>query len=401
MTERKDAHRQPRKVASMAPSKRNRVLFLQACLIVATLCTSAHAKTSSSKNELFYIGAKGSGPGQGIFAATLDPHTGKLSSRGLAVQAERPTWLAVGAHASTLYAVSEIGNDGAVEGRVSSYRIDRATSALTPINTVGSGGGGATHLALDARLGALFVANYGGGTIAALPIRADGGLEPPSSIQTTAGTGPSPRQKSPHPHGVTLDPSGRFLLAPDLGADRIFVYRIGAKTRALSPAQPPYATAPAGSGPRHLVFSPDGRTAFVNTELDAVIRSYAWNAKTGQLRALAATPTTSPGFTGPRSAGEILLSADGRFLYASHRGENALIVYRTHAGRLAELQRLPSGGKVPGHFAIDPTGRWLVVANEGDSAINVFAVNVGDGKLTPTPEAISTPSPVNIVFMRP
>jgi 6-phosphogluconolactonase len=319
----------------------------------------------------------------------------------LAAQAERPTWLAVAAHASALYAVSEIGNDGAIEGRVSSYRIDHATSALAVINTVGSGGGGATHLALDAKLGTLFVANYGGGTIAALPVRADGGLEAPSSVQTTTGTGPSPRQKSPHPHGVTLDPSGRFLLAPDLGADRIFVYRIGAKTRALSPAQPPYATTPAGSGPRHLAFSPDGRTAFVNTELDAVIRSYAWNAKTGQLRALAAAPTTSPDFTGPKSAGEILPSADGRFLYASHRGENTLIVYRVHAGRLTELQRLSSGGKVPGHFAIDPTGRWLVVANEGDGAINVFAVNAGNGKLTATPEAISAPSPVNIVFVRP
>jgi 6-phosphogluconolactonase len=385
----------------MVPEGRKKIAFLQACLSMAMLCTFAHAKRSSIKDELFYIGSKGSGRDQGIVAATLDPRTGKLSSRGLAAQAERPTWLAIYAPASALYAVSEIGNDGAVEGKVSSYRIDRATGGLAPINTVGSGGGGATHLALDAKLGTLFVANYGGGTIAALTVRADGGLKAPSSVQVTAGTGPSPRQKSPHPHGVTLDPSGRFLLAPDLGADRIFIYRVDTKTHALSPAQPPYAPAPAGAGPRHLVFSPDGRTAFVNTELDAVIRSYAWNAQTGQLRALAATPTTSPEFPGPKSAGEILLSADGRFLYASHRGENALIVYRTHAGRLTELQRLPSGGKGPGHFAIDPTGRWLVVANEGDNAVNVFAVDARSGKLTSTPEVISTPSPVNIAFVRP
>ena len=385
----------------MAPKGRNRTVVLQAFLLATALCTSSRAQTSSRQDELFYIGAKSSGPGQGILAATLDSRTGKLSVLGLAAQAERPTWLATALHAPVLYAVSEIGNDGAVEGKVSSYRFDRTTGALAPINTVGSGGGGATHLALNAHT--LFVANYGGGTIAALPLRADGGLEAPSAVQATAGTGPSPRQRSPHPHGVTLDPSGRFLLTPDLGADRIFVYRVDAARHALVAAQPSFATSPPGSGPRHVVFSRDGRVAYVNTELDAVIRAYAWDAKEGRLDFLAATPTTAPDFTGPKSAGEIAPSTDGRFLYASHRGENTLIVYRTvtGAGRLTEVQRLPSGGKTPGHFAIDPTGRWLLVANEGADAINVFRVDARSGKLTPTHEAITALSPVNLTFTRP
>lgn len=350
--------------------------------------------------ELVYIGAHAAGAGQGVNAARFYPADGRLDGLGLAAQSEQPTWLVVHPKSSVLYAVSEVGNDGKTEASVHSFRIDAKSGHLTLLNTVGSGGGGATHLALGDRPAALFVANYGGGQVSTLPVRSDGALDKPSSVQATYGKGPTPRQQSPHPHGVTVDPSGRFVLAPDLGADRVFVYRVDPRTGTLTAAQTPFEATPPGSGPRHLVFTPNGRLAFLNTELDAQIRAYAWDAEAGRLRFLGSRPTAAPGYTGPRSAAGIAVSRDSRFLYASNRGEDVLVVYAIDAatGTLTEVQRLASGGKNPTGLTLHRSGRWMLVANEASDAVTVFAVDARSGRLTATGQALATPHPVQSAF---
>ncbi len=350
--------------------------------------------------ELVYIGAHATGVGQGVNAARFDPAAGGLVALGLAAQVEQPTWLVVHPKAPVLYAVSEVGNDGKTEASVHSFRVDAKSGVLTLLNTVGSGGGGATHLALGGKPDALFVANYGDGRISALPVRPDGALDTPSSVQATYGKGPTPRQQSPHPHGVTLDPSGRFVLAPDLGADSIFVYRLDPRTNALTAAETPFEATPPGSGPRHLVFTPNGRFAFLNTELDAQVRAYAWNADAGRLRFLGSRPTAAAGYVGPKSAAGIAVSRDSRFLYASNRGEDVLVAYAIDAatGALTEVQRLASGGKNPTSLTLHRSGRWMLVANEGSDAVAVFAVDARSGRLAATGHALSTPHPVQTAF---
>ena len=256
-----------------------------------------------------------------------------------------------------------------------------------------SGGGGATFLTLYGKAPALLVANYGTGDVALIPRRPGGRLAPPASVMRDIGAGPHPRQKSAHAHGIAIDPTGRFALVSDLGADRIFVYRIDPETRRLSPNATPFAVARPGSGPRHVVFSADGRFVYVNSELTSELTTYAWDGAAGTLSPLQTISTRAPGYAGENGAGEILLSRDGRWLYAGNRGENSVVVYALDArrGLPREIQRIASGGEKPWAFAFDGAGRWLLVANEASGTINVFARDAATGRLTATDHRLAVP----------
>ena len=370
--------------------------------ILALLLSAAPCTEAASADELVYFGTHGSGPGQGIAVARFDPKTGHLTDLGLAAEIERPTWLVPGLKHGAFYAVSETGNDGKSEASVYSLAADDKTGKLRIVNQVGSGGGGATHLALDPKSRTLFVANYGTGEVGALPVKADGSLAPVASKQADQGTGPTPRQTKPHAHAVVLDPSGRFLLVPDLGADRVFVYRFDPKTRVLSAGNPTFAAAAPGSGPRHAVFSPDGKFVYIDSELSGEVTSYAWDKKLGHLSPIETLSILPPDFAGDRSAAEIALSKDGRFLYVSSRSDDAIVAYAVdHAsGKLTPIGRTPSGGKTPWSFSLDPSGRWMLVANEASSQVTVLKIDPKTGKLTPTAETLQVPKPVNVTFER-
>jgi len=348
------------------------------------------------KQRLVYIGTRTGGPGNGILAARFDPKTGALTGIGLVAEVERPTWVLPDAH-RLIYSVSETG----AEAKIYSFSADVRTGALTQISRVSSGGGGATHMAINAKKPSILVANYGTGQVSVVPLRRGGVLLPVSSVQSNYGTGPSPRQTQPHAHGVAIDKGGRFVLASDLGADRIFVYRFDSATLKLSPAVTPFVAARPGSGPRHVVLHPGGKFAYVNSELTSEITSYSWNGKTGQLQPLTTLSTLPPGYTGANSSGEIAVSPDGRFLYASNRGEDTLVVYAIDriTGGLTEIQRIASGGKKPWAFMPDPGGRWLLVANEGSDQVTVFARDPASGKLTATGQRLSVLHPSSIAFL--
>ncbi|HUO23480.1 MAG TPA: lactonase family protein [Caulobacteraceae bacterium] len=350
---------------------------------------------------LVYIGTHGGkAPGQGIFSVRLDPKTGVLSDLEFAAGVERPTWLVVDPKRPVLYAVSETGNDGKSQGGVYSLAIDPKTGWLKTINHVQSGGSGATFLSYDSRLSTVFVANFGGGAVSAVPVEADGMLGPVSSTQVDTGSGPLPRQKSPHAHASVIDPTGHFVLAPDLGADRVFVYRVDPATKALSAGDPPFVATGPGTGPRHLVFSPDGRFAYLDTELSAQLFVFKWDAAAGQLTPVQNLPIDKPDFKGERSAAELAVSKDGRFLYMSDRGANTLQVYAINkkTGTVTQRQEIAGGGDIPWSFGIDPTGRWMIVANENSSTLSVFKIDRTSGKLTPTGQSLAVFKPVAIAF---
>lgn len=369
-------------------------------MAAASLSSPATAKARVEPTRIVYFGTHGSGAGQGIWAARFDPATGRLQPLGLAAEIDRPTWQVADPDKSVLYSVSETGNDGKTEAGVYSLAMDRATGKLTILSRVGSGGGGATHLALDPLSHTLFVANYGTGTVASVSVKPDGTLAPATSRQQDIGTGPKPRQSAPHAHAVAVAPGGGFVLAADLGADRIFVYRLDAATHALTPAATPFMAAAPGSGPRHIAISPSGRVVYVDSELSGEVTAYGWDAAAGRLQVLQTVSAFSADYVGERSAAEIAVSADGRFVYVSTRSNDSIVAYAVDpaTGRLTMIQTLAAGAKVPWSFALSPDGDWMLVANEASSLITVFRVDRGSGKLGPTDQTLAIPKPVSVVF---
>jgi 6-phosphogluconolactonase len=369
---------------------------------------AAVAGRAAQQEEYVYVGASapggpalaGTAPEQlGIYVLTLDPKTGQLSTPALSLQLQRATAFAIHPTLPILYSVAN-GSGPQSNSELYSLRSDPATGQLIVINHVDSGGHDATALALDAASQTLFAAHYGSGTLSAVSVNANGTLGAVTSSQTDMGSGPSPRQKSAHAHDVVLAPGGKYALVTDLGADRIFVYPFDASSRTLAPGES--TSVPAGAGPRHLVFSRDGRFVLVNTELTAELRSYHWDPKAGRLSAVQDIPAYPAGKNGEKSTSELALSKDGRFAYLALRGDqDSLIVYalNTRKGTLREIQRVSSGGKVPWSFGIDRTGRWLLVTNEGSNSVVEMKIDRTTGKLSTTAQSVTIPGPAVVAFL--
>lgn len=351
--------------------------------------------------ELVYVNTW---KGTRIYGAWFDAATGSLTPIGPVGEATAD-W-AVAHPALPLLYVATMKAGGVVD----TFLVDRRTGALTrtaELSTGGTGlgGGGISYLGLDRPSRTLLAANFEDGLVAAVPIAARGTLGPPASVVQDTGSGPSPRQTGPHPHHVEIDPSGRFALVADFGADRVFVYRFRRATRTLSPGDPVgpayFATAP-GSGPRRVAFHPGGRTAYLLSELSADLQALAWSPRDGSLTHRQTLPLATPDATGAKSASDLAVSGDGRFVYAGNRGENSLVVLAVdpRTDLLTVHQRVPCGGTTPWGFALHPGGRWLLVANEASNTVNVFAVDRASGLLTDTGTAVPVPNPDSITFCR-
>jgi 6-phosphogluconolactonase len=324
-----------------------------------------------------------------------------VSGPTLAAPSENPSFLALHPNGRVLYAVNEVGDFGGREtGAVSAFAVDPETGALSLLDVQPSEGADPCHLAVDSGGRNLVVANYTSGSVAVFPIAADGSLRPASSVRQLTGSGPNKaRQAGPHAHGVFFDPSKKFILTADLGSDRILVERYDATVGTLEPNEPGAATLEPGSGPRHLAFHPDGKTVYVLSELSGTVSSLAWDAPRGVLSPFQRISSLPPGFSGANTAAEIAVSPDGRFVYASNRGDDAISVFAVgDGGRLAFAGRVATGGRTPRHFAIDPSGRWLVAANQNSSSIVVFRLDPATGLPRRVGGVIVIPEPVCILF---
>lgn len=387
--------------------------------IMMALClglTGFSAQAKESTSELVYIGTRGAVPTaqasaqaqstsspQGIYAARLDTKTGALTPLGLQIEITRVSWLLAHPAKPLLYVLVNPQGSTTVESIIHSYAVDTGTGKLKEINQVSSGGRDTTHLAIDVKSNTLVGASFASGEASTSPIGADGSVGSRASSQKDYGTGPLPEQNGPHAHSVTIDPTRRYVIAADIGADRIFVDRYDSATRALSAAATPFEQAPPGSGPRHQVFHPSGKFLYVNTEMGAEVLVYRWDANAGRLHLVQDQPAYTLDYAGKeeKSSGEIGVSSDGRFLYVSLRGDqDSIVVYSVNknTGTLKEIQRINSQGKRPRSFGIDATGRWLLVTNEVSNTVNVFGIDKATGKLSPTSASISIPSPASVVF---
>lgn len=359
---------------------------ITATLAALLLSTLAYADT------LVYVGTQSTT----LQAMRFDATRGALTAIGPVARDLRPTWTLAHPTLPILYAVDD---DSARDGTVTAYAVDRATGALHLLNQVATGGKGATHLWFDAPSRTLFAANFASATTASIAVNPDGSLGGLVSAIQATGAGPHRRQASAHAHSTAIDPTGHFALAPDLGADRVFIYGFDRATHALTQDHA-FATPP-GSGPRHLVFGKSGQFVYLVNELSATVMVLRWDAAPGALALLQTVPLNAPDFAGAKSAAEIALAADGRFVYVANRADNTIVVYAVDpaAGTLALVQRAPAGGDVPWSFAIDPSGRWMLVANQKSAGVNVLRIDPASGKLAATGVSVATPAPVNISFV--
>lgn len=373
-------------------------------LSLATL-NSLDAVAADSGHTLVYVGTYTGGKSQGIYAFRFDAATGAVAPLGLAAETKNPSFLDTDASGRFLYAVGELGEfRGAKTGVVSAFAIDRETGKLRLLNQASSGGEGPCHVVVDRTGRWVFVANYGGGSVAMLPVRADGHLGEPAAFFQHQGSSVNPqRQKEPHAHGVTLSPDQRFLFVPDLGLDRVMVYRFDAVVGTLAPAELPYAVVSSGAGPRHFAFHPNGQFAYAINELDSTVTGFAYNAERGSLSQIGSVSTLPRGFTGQSSTAEIQVHPSGKFLYGSNRGHDSIAVFSVtpRDGAIKAVECVPTGGKTPRNFAIDPSGRWLWAANQGSDNIVLFSIDSATGRLRPTGTMSEVGAPVCVRFIAP
>jgi 6-phosphogluconolactonase len=339
--------------------------------------------------DLLYVGTYA----ESIHLVRMDRRTGELVRVGAVNAGANPSFLSIHPNGRVLYAVNEIEQSGIV----SAFAIERGTGALTRLNKQPSGGGAPCYVSVDRSGRAALVANYGGGSVALLPIEPNGALAPAHVVQHT-GRGPNAeRQEAPHAHCIIPDPANRFALAADLGADRVFVYRLDPEAPSLLHVGE--AVMRPGAGPRHIVFHPTLPLVFVANELDSTVATLRFDAERGTLSPQGTLSTVPAGWTGTNYPADIHVVANGRTLYLSNRGHNSIAVFSVSGeGALALEQVTSTEGDWPRNFSLHPTGRWLLVANQRSNSIVVFARNPKNGRLTPTQQRIALPSPVCLRF---
>lgn len=347
-----------------------------------------------------WIGTSRAKPSKGIYHATLNTDTGKLSTPALAAEIAGPGFLAMHPKETHLYAV------GALDGKpqVAAYRIHRSNgkSRLQLVNAVEIGDGGAAHVAIDSTGQTLLTAQYGGGSVAVFRVGDDGSIQERTQlIEHKGGSRVVPRrQESPHPHWVGFSPDNRFAFVPDLGLDEVKIYRVDVASSRLEPHG--HAKLPAGGGPRHMKFHPNGKWVYVLNELTLSVTVFDYDKSNGVMTAkqtIAAVPQADLDKEKFKSASEIRVHPTGHFVYSANRGHDTITVYEVDqkTGRLEVVEREFVRGATPRNFNLDPTARWLVAAGQDSHTLAVFEIQ-DDGELTYHRSIVPAPAPICVLF---
>ena len=339
------------------------------------------------------------GTGKNIYQTELDLKDGSMTKPTQAAELANPSFIAIHPNEKYLYSVSEVDN-----GSIVAYAIDGKTGNLKRLNDQPSGGAWPCHLVVDREGKAVLAANYKDGTCTSIPIKSNGSLDKPASVHRHKGKGILPNQEGPHAHSINLDQANMFAFCADLGIDKILVYRFDAAKGSLEPHIAANVDLAPGTGPRHFAFHPDGKHAYINGEMGMNVYVCEYEPKKGSLtkKQKISTIEKLPEKKGGSTA-EVVVHPSGKFVYVSNRDPyNSIAIFSVNSktGELTAVGQETRGIKTPRNFAIEPTGNYLLVANQrGDNVIS-FRINPDSGELTPTGHRIEVAGPACVRFVK-
>lgn len=398
-------------------SRRDFLEVTASVLLAQVAPTRGLAMASEAGRRFAYVGSytsaiDGGANGQGIYQFEVDIRSGALGRRRLVAKVPNPSWIVVHPSKRYLYAVNEIVDQQS--GSVSAFAIEPATGDLTPLNAVSSAGRGPAYMSLDASGKYAFVANYAGGTIAVLPIEEGGRLGAAvdvhrdiGSVGARSATDAPPGSfaisghDAPHAHMIAPDPANRFVLSVDLGQDRIYVYRFDRNTGRLTPSETaPFISFPSGDGPRHFVFHPNGRWLYALGEESSTITLFDYDPMRGTLNLQQTISSLPQGFAGTSFTSEVVISPDGRFLYAANRLHDTIAICAIDgSGRLTRVGEVPTLGDYPRHCTFDPAGKFFYVSNQRSDSVTCFKMNRQTGALSFTGQYTAVGTPAIVAFL--
>ncbi|MCY7422705.1 MAG: lactonase family protein [Chitinophagaceae bacterium] len=370
-------------------------MHLRLLLMLSAFSSSLFAQTFT-----LYVGTYTGSGSKGIYAYRFNALIGKATFLNARDSVTNPSFLAISPNKKFLFAVNE--TDGKNPGKVNSYAINPTTGKLTFLNQQETGGDNPCYVAVHKSNNWLAVANYSGGSASVLKINANGSLQPYAQLMQDSGKGTNPaRQEKAHVHSTVFSPDNAFLFTPDLGLDKVMAYRFNQfSARPLTKASPSMVTTEDGSGPRHLTFHPNNRFAYLIEEMAGVVSAYKYN--NGRLILIQRIATHPSTYKGNPGSADIHVSPDGKFLYASNRGdENNISIFKIdpRTGRLQAKGYQSVLGKTPRNFVIDPTGNYLLAANQGTNNVVIFKRNKTTGALTATGNELQIPMPVCLKWL--
>ncbi|NQX57865.1 lactonase family protein [Paenibacillus qinlingensis] len=358
-------------------------------------------KQQPTQQTLAFIGSYADAKNPGVYTAQFDTESGSLTLKHNVTGLQNPTFLAVDADNSRLYALGEgVGTEGQKCGAASAYTINLETGELSLLNTENTLPATTCHIQLDNTNQVVMVTSYHGGMVGLSPILEDGQIGISADIQQHHGASLLPVQDRPRAHSVFVDRANRFIGACDLGLDKIIIYRLDLTAKRLFPHHE--VSIKPGSGPRHFVFHPSFEFGYVINELGSTVTAFGYDEELGQLTEFQNITTLPASFEGENACADIHISPDGRFLYGSNRGHDSLVVYAIDelTGHLSLVEHAPTLGKHPRNFGISPDGRFVLVANKDSDNIVSFARDETTGKLVPTGSVLEMSQPVCIKFLQ-
>ncbi len=365
---------------------------------------AAAEKSAGATQFRAYVGTYTGKKSQGIYMFNFNAATGEVGKPELAGEAVNPSFLAFHPDGKHLYAVGEVNDVGGKKGGgVSAFAIqpDGKLKLLSQASTVGTG---PCFVSVDKSGKVALAANYGGGSVVALPIKADGSVGEHTGFVQHEGKGTTKRQGQPNAHSVNVSPDNRFAFVADLGLDKILIYKLDPAKGTLTPNDPPFTAVAPGSGPRHFTFHPSGKFAYLICEINLTMIAFNYDAAKGTLKEMQ-TVSTLPAADGPGpkpgwSTAEVVAHPSGKFLYGSNRGHDTIAVFSIAAdGKLTLVENAPAEVKTPRNFNLDPTGKWLFTEGQGSDSIALFKVDQATGKLTPTSTKLEIGTPVCMKFL--
>ena len=352
---------------------------------------------------LFGTGKIFQGKGDGIYVYRFDESSGSMELCNIEPVGPNPSYLTFDLWHRFLYTVNELKEfEGTPGGAVSAFSVDPSNGKLTLLNRQSSHGTDPCQLIVDKTGKFVLVANFGSGSVSVFPIQRDGSLGDPTDVVQHRGSSADPiRQTGPHAHSITMDAAGLFAFVPDLGLDKVMVYKFDATRGKLEPNSEPWVEIPPGSGPRQLVIHPRGKFAYLINELSSTVMAFQYEEEQGILRKIQTISTLPGDFKGASACGELQITPSGKHLYASNRGHDSIVSYAINQtdGTLAYIGWQSTDGKTPRHFMIDPGNEFLLTANQDTDNVVTFSLDPETGALSTAGKSISVPSPVCIKFL--